>query len=204
MEITEELINKVSSYAREHEKESRYSHSLRVAETGRYMCGLYGLDGLKGYFAGLAHDICKDMGEENMTALCRKEGWDLSEDEIQFPSLIHGKAAAVVLKDDFGVDDPEILEAVAFHTLGSPEASDLAKVVFAADKIEPGRPHSTDEYRKRLFSKTLDELVLSVLEESFDYLKSKNKSPAAVSLEFAAALRASLEKSGSVSAREEK
>lgn len=65
----------------------------------------------------------------------------------------------------------------------------LAKIVYVADKIEPGRPQSTQEYRDKLFSKSLDALTLSVLEENMRYLESKGKKVADVSYRFHESLR---------------
>ena len=104
---------------------------------------------------------------------------------------MHGRAAAVKLQRDFGVDDVDIIQAVAMHTLGGPDICPLAKIVFAADKIEPGRPQSSEEYLDRLFSMSLDELVLCVVEENMDYLRKRGKEIAPSSFRF----RESLEKS---------
>ena len=74
-----------------------------------------------------------------------------------------------------------VKEAVANHTFAGANLCDLGKILFVADKIEPGRPQSTDEYRQNLFSKTLDELTLSVLQENIDYLEKRGKVVANVS-----------------------
>ena len=68
----------------------------------------------------------------------------------------------------------------------------MGKILFAADKIEPGRPQSTDEYRKNLFSKSLDELTLCVLKENIDYLEKRGKKVAKPSYELKAELEAKL------------
>lgn len=184
MEITAELVERVRKYAASQEKKKRYEHSLRVAETSRFMCSVYGEDPEKGYFAGLAHDICKDIDEKVMEELASHDGYGLCEAELKKPALLHGRAAAVVLRRDFDVSDSEILQAVARHTLGCGNMCALAKIVFAADKIEPGRPQSTQEYRDRLFSMPLDEMVKSVIEESMEYLKAKGKTSSPLTLEF--------------------
>lgn len=184
MGINAELIEKVKNYALNHEKKKRFEHSVRVAETCRLMCSIYKEDPLRGYFAGLSHDICKDIDEKVMQSLAEEDEYDLCEAEIKKPSLLHGRAAAVVLKKDFFVDDKEILQAVARHTLGCGNMCNLAKIVFAADKIEPGRPQSTEEYRKNLFSMSLNDMVKSVIEENMEYLKLKGKSSSPLTLEF--------------------
>ena len=49
----------------------------------------------------------------------------------------------------------------------------LAKILYIADKIEPGRPHVTKEYLAQFEDMSLDELMLYVLKENVDYLENK-------------------------------
>ena len=40
---------------------------------------------------------------------------------------------------DFGIKDPDILNAIRYHTTGRPEMSRLEQIIFIADYIEPRR-----------------------------------------------------------------
>ena len=42
-------------------------------------------------------------------------------------------------EEKFGVNDPEILSAIACHTTGKPDMSLLDKILYIADYIEPRR-----------------------------------------------------------------
>ncbi|MCR5172476.1 MAG: bis(5'-nucleosyl)-tetraphosphatase (symmetrical) YqeK [Treponema sp.] len=179
--VIQKVIDDIDSYLRTVVSPKRYAHSVRTAQTARKMCDLYGLDGEKGYLAGIAHDMCKEFSDEDLFKLVEFDGLPVSGLEKEKPSLLHGRAAAVLIEQKFGVDDKEIKEAIANHTFASPHLCDLGKILFAADKIEPGRPQSTDEYRANLFAKTLNELALSVLQENIEYLESRGKIVAAVS-----------------------
>ena len=162
--------DEIRDFTQKHVKKSRYEHSVRVAETCARMCRQYGLDERKGYLAGIGHDMCKDFSDEELIELASRDGLEISDFEKKKPALLHGRAAAVMLRDHFKVVDPEILEAVANHTSGIIGMCDLTKCLFLADKIEPGRPQSTQEYRDNLFSMTLDQMLYSVLEENYQYL----------------------------------
>ena len=168
-----EKTEEIRQFTMAHVKKSRYEHSVRVAETCARMCRQYGLDSRKGYLAGIGHDMCKDFSNDDLIALARRDGNAIIDFELKKPSLLHGRAAAIMLKENFKVYDPEILEAVSNHTSGIIGMCDLTKCLFLADKIEPGRPQSTDEYRARLFAMSLDDMLYSVLEENYDYLKGK-------------------------------
>ncbi|MBQ1833230.1 MAG: bis(5'-nucleosyl)-tetraphosphatase (symmetrical) YqeK [Treponema sp.] len=190
--ISRETFESVRKYALAAEKEERFQHSVRVAETARRMCEIYGEDGDAGYFAGLAHDMCKDLDDGTLLSLAGHDGQAVSEIERKKPALLHGRAAAVKLERDFGVTDRDILQSVAMHTLGGEGMCPLAKIVFAADKIEPGRPQSSEKYLRNLFSKKLDELLLAVVQENMDYLASRGKEIAPSSLVFKKSLEKSL------------
>lgn len=177
-------FEKIREYAEKNLSKERYEHSFRVAKTAEYMCGLYGLDKNLGLIAGMAHDICKEISDDEMISLAKKDGSPIGELEEKKPSLLHGRAAAVKIQSEFGIHNQDVIESIANHTFGKKNCCDLAKIVFAADKIEPGRPQSTDEYRKNLFSKSLDGLVIAVLEENLEYLKKKGKKIAPASFEW--------------------
>lgn len=172
------LTEKVRRYVKKSVSEKRYSHSVRTAEMCRKLCALYGLDEKTGYFAGISHDMCKNFKPEQLLSLAKEDGADVSELERKKPSLLHGRAAAVLLKNDFGVTDSSVLEAVANHTFGKTGMCSLAKVLYAADKIEPGREHVTEDYLARLLALSLNGLVKAVLEENIDYLRKKGSAVA--------------------------
>lgn len=83
----------------------------------------------------------------------------------QLPGLLlHGPAAAERLRIE-GVEDGEFLNAVAFHTLGSPGLRLMGRALYAADFLEPGRD-LLNEWRATLRARMptgLEEVVRDVL-----------------------------------------
>lgn len=175
------LIQQIDSYAWCRISKKRYEHSVRTARMCARLCGRYGMDEDAGYLAGIAHDMCKEISAEDMFRLALEDGMEITPLEKEHKSLLHGRAAAVELKKLFGVTDEDVLSAVAWHTFGNTGLCPLGKLLFVADKIEPGRPQSTDEYRDRLIKMELDELTLSVLDENIAWLESHGKAVADVS-----------------------
>ena len=111
--------------------------------------------------------------KEEMESLALKDGQGLSEYEKKTFSLLHGRAAAVLMKEKFGIDDKDVTEAVANHISAKLGICDLGKCLFLADKIEPARPQSTDEYRENLFKLSLNGMFYSVLNENYEYLQGR-------------------------------
>lgn len=181
-ENIDDLIEEIRKRTKGAVSESRYEHSVRVAETAMKLCQKYGLDEKIGYLTGISHDMCKALPEELLISISSRDGMPVTELEKKKPALLHGRAAAVKLQEDFNVADPSVIEAVQTHTFGKVGMCDLSKVLFVADKIEPGRPHVDEEYLKRLKKLSLNELILTVLKENVDYLEKKGKSVAPQSL----------------------
>lgn len=173
MENCIKVTEEIRKFTQEHVKNSRYEHSVRVAEMCARLCRQYGLDDDKGYLAGIGHDMCKDFSDSELMELSARDGKPVSDYEKENPFLLHGRAAAVMMKEKFGIQDEDILEAVANHTSGVKGMCDLTKCLFLADKIEPGRPQSTDEYRERLLKMPLTELIWTVIEENYNYIVKK-------------------------------
>ncbi len=185
----ETLIKNVERYAQSALSPPRYKHSVRVANLAEKMCALYGDGNMRrGYLAGIAHDICKEQDDESLLSCAAGDGNPISVFEAERPSLLHGRAAAVMLHNDFGLVDSDILEAVAVHTFGKKGCSRLSKILFAADKIEPGRSHVTEAYLSQKLSLPLDALVKSVIQENVDYLKQKGKPVSPVTMDFLSSL----------------
>lgn len=167
--ITEEI----RQFAETHEKKSRYEHSVRVAETCAQLCRHYGLDDNKGYLAGIAHDICKDFSDDELFDLASKDGREIFDVEKRKPALLHGRAAAILMQSQFKITDKELIEAVAVHTSGEIGMCDLSKCLWLADKIEPGRSWSTDEYRNNLMNLPLKKMFYKVFKENYDCIIEK-------------------------------
>lgn len=168
-----EIIERLRKDMRKTMKASRYQHSERTASTAKMLCDMYDLDLDKGFLAGLAHDMCKDYDDKAIMALVKRDGLPLDDLEKSHNNLLHGRAAAVLLETKYFVDDEEILEAVRYHTFGHAGMGDLAKIIYIADKIEPGRTHIPAGYMEMHDDDTLDEFIISVLQEGMNYLQNQ-------------------------------
>lgn len=170
------LSKVIDEFVKNHVKKSRYEHSVRVAECAVMLCRKFGLDETKGWFLGIAHDMCKDFDRAELLSLAEKDGMPVYDMEREKPSLFHGRAAAVYLKEVYGVDDRDVLEAIAVHVSGAVGMGDYAKILYIADKTEAGRDHLSEEYRKELYALPLDAMMRKVLTDNYGYIKSQGYS----------------------------
>ncbi len=157
-------------------KPKRYVHTLGVAMTAANLAALHDCDEKKASLAGLLHDCAKYLTSVEQIALCREYGIPLTDVELENPALIHAKLGVHFARIKYRVTDKEILSAIRFHTTGRPQMTDLEKIIYLADYMEPKRamkcePYSLGKVRKACFS-DLDRAMYMVLTNCVEYLKS--------------------------------
>lgn len=164
---------KIQSEAKKVLSAARYEHSLRVANTAEILAKKNSLSEKRARLAGISHDLCKDMKPEEILSLALLDKNEITAIEMAHPSLLHGRAAAIRLAKDFDVYDADVLEAVACHTFGKLGMCALSKLLYIADKIEPGRPNISSEYFHSLINLPLDEIMIRLLKNNFSDLKDR-------------------------------
>ncbi|MBS6516764.1 MAG: bis(5'-nucleosyl)-tetraphosphatase (symmetrical) YqeK [Clostridium sp.] len=149
----------------------RYEHSLSVSFTCMALAMKYGYDLDKAELAGLLHDCAKCYDNKTIIEVCRNKGLELTEGELQAPSIIHSRLGAQMAKEKFGITDPEILSAIACHTTGKPDMSLLDKILYIADYIEPRRYKVKDLPSVRCLAfEDLDQALFQIMEGTLRYL----------------------------------
>ena len=151
----------------------RFVHTMAVAGTASSLAMCYGMNIQKAELAGLLHDCAKCIDVRKMQKLCEKAGLEITPFEAGSGSLLHSKAGSVLAAEKYGCTDPDILNAIRYHTTGRPGMSLLEKIIFVADYIEPGRytAKNLPEIRKMAFE-DIDEALLKILYDTLVYLNS--------------------------------
>lgn len=153
----------------------RYRHVLRVEQTALTLAERFNIDKEKVSIAALAHDYAKERSDEEMRDLIISENLEL--DMLQFGSNIwHGPIGAVLMKNEYQLEDEEILEAIKSHTIGSPTMGEVAQIIYIADYIEPRRSHKGVDKARKLAEKDLTKTVSYITRQTLDHLVNrKNK-----------------------------
>lgn len=133
-----EIICEMKKKLKNQINEKRYKHSLGVAKTAVELAKHYHVDEKKAEIAGLLHDISKHFTIDEMKNFVRKSQL---VDENSSDIVLHGLAGAIYSRNIFGIDDADILNAIRYHTIGRRGMSDLEKIIYIADAIEPGRDY---------------------------------------------------------------
>lgn len=152
-------------YLKEHLSAKRYNHSLNVAAECRKLALKYNEDPDKAYFAGLLHDVCKELPDKAQKAMVEQCGFTVCREELETRSLWHAIAGASFIKTEFGVEDIDILNAVRFHTVGRAGMSRLEELVYLGDLISADRDYKDVDRMRKLSYNDLNEAML----EAFAY-----------------------------------
>lgn len=156
--------------------DSRWRHSLGVAMTAQGLARQHGENPDQAYLAGILHDYARDLSESELLALARCHNLIEDEVEVLVPDLLHARVGSWALRWELGIDDEDLLAAVEYHTLGSEKMSKLAKIIFLADMIEPGRrPYPALDNLRRLCSADLDKAMLVGLESTISHCLERGR-----------------------------
>ncbi len=126
------------------------NHLHRTAKLGRELSLLHGVNDEKVFVACIAHDIAKKLDVNEMLQESKLNKLTISYEEENSPILMHGPLAASWLEKNFKCNDQEILDSVFFHTTGRPYMSQVEKLVFLADKVEPNKVERTPDLQEVL------------------------------------------------------
>lgn len=150
--------------------EDRFIHSMGVADTAVKLAEKFGADRDKAYIAGLLHDVMKNESREEQLKIMKKDGIILSRAEKNNPKLWHAMSGAAFLKHELGVTDPDIVNAVRYHTTGRAGMSLLEKIIYTADFISPERNYPDVDVMRSLSFASLDKGDLYSLQFSLKKL----------------------------------
>lgn len=144
---TREFKDKLLQFVKDNVKQTRYEHTLRVIAKAKEYSERYGADWDRLEVAAIFHDAYRHLG-----------------------NLEHGPIAADHLEKDWRVKDPEILEAVRYHTIGHAGACKLTMVLKLADTLEDGRPFSEAEVLRKALTDDLEASMLLVMQRIKAYV----------------------------------
>ncbi len=157
-------------------KAERYIHSIGVMETAQKLAKRFGVDEQKAKIAGILHDCAKNIGVSQSYAMCDMFSIKLDDVSKKSYKLVHQYLGAKLAETEFGITDEEILSAIRFHTTARANMSQIEKVIYLADFIEPNRdkePFDGLSKLRLLCEKDIDEAMLFALDFSIESVVSR-------------------------------
>lgn len=156
-------------------KKKRLQHTMGVVDAAVVLANKYGAHPFKTAVAALLHDYAKDFSEDELMKYIREYGIETDPVLSQAHELLHGKVAAVIARQQFGVKDKEVLLAIEFHTTGRKGMGLIEKIIYLSDFIELGRDYTGVENLRNLASENLNKAVLQALTNTMIYVLRTGK-----------------------------
>lgn len=172
----DEQIHAIEKELKKELTKERFEHTRGVMYTAACLAMRYGCDMRKAMLAGLLHDCAKHIPNEKKLKLCKKNHIELTQAELDNPSLIHAKLGAFLAKNQYDIEDTDILHAIRVHTTGAPAMNLLDKIIFLADYIEPNRNKAKNlSLIRELAFQDIDKAILQNLGDTLRYLEENKE-----------------------------
>ncbi len=178
--VTEEAIR---TWLKNRLSEDRFMHSLGAQQKAIELARNFKFDQdviEKAGMGGLLHDAAKLMTPQELLEACNTFDVPVTEDEKRSPQTLHPFVGAEMVKWEFGITEPDIINAIRYHTTGRAGMTPVEKLVFIADKIEGNTRNplyiqkitALMNYRD---SQTLDKVMLYILDSTITFLIEKRQ-----------------------------
>jgi len=164
------MIDSIKNKYLKHHKENTLRHVEEVAETAVWLAEIYKLDVAKVHLAALLHDISAIMNPQEMYEIAKARDFEIDPAEEKYPFLLHQRISRIIAKEEFAIEEKEILDAIECHTTLKKNASMYDKAIFIADKIswnQKGLPPYYDELKSKVVT-ALNDACYSYIKYQFD------------------------------------
>lgn len=160
----------------------RFEHSLGAHAKAVDLAEKFHLpdeDRERAAIAALLHDAAKLMNSRALLEACERYELTLEPIDRETPQTLHPFVGAELVRETFQLNDPDILDAIRYHTTGRRGMSRVEKIVYIADKIEGNTrnplyiQHLTASLDYRHIW-TLDLTMLFILDSSIRFLIDKH------------------------------
>lgn len=157
-----------------HLSQKRYQHTKRVLTTALELAQRYDVDEEETMLAAVFHDYAKYRPLDEMSHIIKQN--DLPLDLLSFHhELWHGPVASILVETEIGITNQQVKDAIYWHTTGRGNMSELEKVVYLADYIEPGRSFPGLSLIQQKAKEDLDEACFMAVRNTIQFLLERER-----------------------------
>ncbi len=157
-------LKEIQEYIKDKLSEKRYYHSVCVMERSKELALKFGADVEITQKIGMAHDVAKEMNEEEKLKYVKENKIEIDETEKINIGLLHAKIGKDIAIKQFGFSE-NMGQAIANHTTGNKDMDIYSKILFIADRTSRDRNFEDLEYLNQLVDIGIDETVLYILDK---------------------------------------
>ena len=188
MIITDTMLDALRSSVKGRLSDFRWSHTAGVERMAERLAQIFAPERANELrAAALLHDITKEKKTDEQIEICTRYGYELRDDEIGSPAILHAITAALVIPHEYPeLATDEMISAVRWHTTGRAGMTLAEKIIYLADYIEDTRKYDECIALRNMFfdakpekmtaeaaEEHLDRVILRSLEMTVNDIKSK-------------------------------
>lgn len=147
--------------------QKRLIHTAEVTALGIDLAKKIGVSEEKTYIACILHDCAKYLDKNDFPQFTMPK-------DVPKP-VEHAFLGAFVAENVLKVGDPEIIDAIRYHTSGKADMSLIGKIVFVADMLEKGRTYDGADYLRSLLGGDFEKCFRECLSEEMKHLLAGGK-----------------------------
>lgn len=151
----------------------RYTHTKNVKKMAVALALRWGADPEKAALAAFLHDAAKELSHNELLQIFAENAIMADNVALRPAPVWHGVAAAILAQTQWGVQDAEILSAIACHTTGKPDMGLLDKILYLADMTSAERDWPGVEQLRTLQMQDLDRAMAAALAQSVEFVRQK-------------------------------
>lgn len=163
-------IEELELLAKETLSKKRFKHVINVKNQAILLAKTHQVDEYRCAVAALLHDMTKELKFDNQLQMILKS--DIMSNEIILKSrpLYHSVTGYIFARDEMGITDEEILNAVLYHTTARAGMSKLEKIIYIADATSEDRKYKEAARFRELSFVNLDICMLEIIKHTIRYL----------------------------------
>lgn len=120
-------------------KPQRYQHTMNTVFKAMELSMGTSADKDVVFIASLLHDCAKYKTPS-------KNQLEELKDFLDCPAIIHAPLGAIIAREEYGINDERVLNAIKYHSTGRAGMSIEEMIVCLADAIEDGREYPNVDY----------------------------------------------------------
>lgn len=142
----------------------RFEHTLAVIKLSEELASKYETDIEKAKIAATVHDITKEQNNDVQLQMIKKSDIIIDTVHLDNKNLYHALTAFLYARDNLGIIDVDILNAVRFHTTGRAGMSMLEKIIYVADACSYDRTYNEADRLRKLSFEDIDKCIIEIIE----------------------------------------
>lgn len=154
-------------------QDHRYAHCVRVARMAENLAMRHGLDARPARVAGMLHDLARLYPAPRLLEDTLARGLPIDAYAREHPIVLHAPLSAALAHERYGVNDPQVLSAIAKHTLGAQTMSPLDCILYLADALEPGREFPERKALADLAMRDIPSAMRATIASTLRYLRER-------------------------------